>query len=99
MRTVDELVAVVADNPFPDVDPAKVGILFLMKPAGKKFADLVSTTTGEEVRLGGGEVYIHYPCGMGRTKLKLPEEAAEGTVRNLNTVRKQMEMAGASEAL
>ena len=92
VRTVDELAAVCAGNPFPEAEPAKVGILFLMKPVRKKFLDLVSTTTGEEVRLGKREVYIHYPHGMGRTKLKLPEEAAEGTMRNLNTVRKLMEM-------
>ena len=56
------------------------------------------STTGDEVRLGKREVYIHYPNGMGQTKLKLPEEAAEGTVRNLNTVRKLTEMAGIQSA-
>ena len=94
VRTAEELAAVVADNPFIDADPAKVGILFLMKPVGKGFLTGVSTTTGDEVRLGERVVYIHYPNGMGQTKLKLPEEAAEGTVRNLNTVRKLVEIAG-----
>jgi len=93
VRTVGELRAVVAGNPFPKAEPAKVGILFLIKPVGKEFLAGVFTTTGEEVRLGKREVYIHYPNGMGRTKLKLPDEAAEGTVRNLNTVRKLAEMA------
>jgi len=94
VRTVDELAAVVAGNPFPKPEPAKVGILFLMRPVGKEFLAGVSTTTGEEVRPGKREVYIHYPNGMGQTKLKLPEEATEGTVRNLNTVRKLAAMAG-----
>ena len=94
VRTAEELAAVVADDPFIDADPAKVGILFLMKPVGKGFLTGVSTTTGDEVRLGERVVYIHYPNGMGQTKLKLPEEAAEGTVRNLNTVRKLVEIAG-----
>jgi uncharacterized protein (DUF1697 family) len=93
VRTADELAAVVADNPFPDAEPAKVGILFLTTSVGKEFLTGVSTTTGEEVRLGKREVYIHYPNGMGRTKLKLPEEAAQGTVRNLNSVRTLVEMA------
>ena len=95
VRTADELATVVADNPFPDAEPTKVGVLFLMKPVGKGFLAGVSTTTDDELRLGKREVYIHYPNGMGQTKLKLPKEAAEGTVRNLNTVRKLAEMAGA----
>ncbi len=87
------LAAVVSDNPFPEAEPAKVGVLFLTKPAGKEFLAGVSTTTGDDVRLGKREVYIHYPNGMGRTKLKLPQEATEGTVRNLNTVRQLVAMA------
>ena len=93
VRTVDELRAVIAGNPFPKAEPAKVGVLFLMNPVGRELISLVSTTTGEDVRVGKREVYIHYPHGMGQTKLNLPEVAAEGTVRNLNTVRKLLEMA------
>jgi len=39
------------------------------------------------VRLAGHEIYIHFPNGSGRSKLKLPAAKA-GTARNLNTVRK-----------
>jgi uncharacterized protein (DUF1697 family) len=35
----------------------------------------------------GREIFIHYPQGMGRSKLKMPF-AKTGTGRNLNTVRK-----------
>jgi uncharacterized protein (DUF1697 family) len=56
VRTVDELRAVVAGNPFPKAEPAKVGVLFPTKPVGKEFL-AVFTTTGEEVRLGKREVY------------------------------------------
>ena len=65
VRTADELAAVVAGNPFPEAEPAKVGILFLTTSVGKGFLANASSTTGEEVRLGKREVYIHYPNGMG----------------------------------
>ena len=45
----------------------------------------------EELRINGREVYIYYPDGMGRSKLKLkPLEPA--TVRNINTVTKLVVM-------
>jgi len=44
------------------------------------------------VQVAGREIYIHYPDGSGRSKLKLPALKA-GTSRNLNTVRKLAEMA------
>ena len=33
------------------------------------------------------EIYVHYPAGMGQSKLKIPA-AAKGTARNMNTVAK-----------
>jgi len=49
---------------------------------------------GEEARLGEREIYIHYPNGQGRSKLKLPAAKA-GTARNINTISKLAGMAGA----
>ena len=49
----------------------------------------------EELRLGKREIYVHYPSGMGRSKLKIPAAKA-GTARNLNTVAKLAEMAAKS---
>jgi uncharacterized protein (DUF1697 family) len=42
----------------------------------------------------GREVFVFYPSGMGRSKLVLPD-ADQGTMRNLNTVRKLAAMAQA----
>lgn len=42
---------------------------------------------GERMVAHGRELYVHYPNGMGRSKLKLPA-AREGTMRNMNTVKK-----------
>ena len=92
LRTIDELDDVLKKNPFQKAEPAKVGVMFFAKPVQKGFLDAVSTSTGEEVKIGKREVYIYYPNGMGRSKLKLPKEAAEGTVRNINTVRKLVEL-------
>lgn len=39
----------------------------------------------------GREIYIHYPDGMERSKLKLPIEKQD-TVRNINTVTKLVEL-------
>jgi len=92
LRTIDELDEVLKKNPFQKAEPAKVGVMFFAKPVHKDFLDSVSTSTGEEVKIGNREIYIHYPNGMGRSKLKLPKEAKEGTVRNINTVRKLIEL-------
>jgi len=92
LRTIDELDEVLKKNPFQKAEPAKVGVMFFAKPVHKDFLDGVSTTTGEEVKIGKREIYVYYPNGMGRSKLKLPKEAKEGTVRNINTVRKLIEL-------
>jgi uncharacterized protein (DUF1697 family) len=92
IRTIDELDDVLTKNPFQNAEPARVGVMFFAKPVQKDFLDRVSTSTGEEVKIGKREVYIYYPNGMGRSKLKLPKQADEGTVRNINTVRKLIEL-------
>ena len=92
IRTIDELENVLTKNPFQNAEPARVGVMFFAKPVQKDFLDRVSTSTGEEVKIGKREVYIYYPNGMGRSKLKLPKQADEGTVRNINTVRKLIEL-------
>ena len=92
LRTIDELDEVIKKNPFQKAEPAKVGVMFFAKPVQKDFLNNVSTTTGEEVRIGKREIYIYYPNGMGRSKLKLPKQANEGTVRNINTIRKLVEL-------
>jgi uncharacterized protein (DUF1697 family) len=44
------------------------------------------------MRLGKREIYVHYPSGMGRSKLRIPAAKA-GTARNMNTVARLAEMA------
>jgi len=92
VRTADEMQAVLDANPFVGFEGSRTLTLFLDSPPP---ADTAATTSGqvnEEIVLGAREVYIYYPDGMGRTKLKLPIIKA-GTARNLNTVAKLAAMA------
>jgi uncharacterized protein (DUF1697 family) len=86
VRTAAELTAVWKGNPFPQILPAKVGVFLMTDRADKALLDRVVAPTGEEVRPGKRELYIHFPNGMGRSKLKIPN--AVGTVRNMNTIAK-----------
>lgn len=87
VRTGPELESVLAGNPFPKANPAQVGVLFLSRAASPELVKSILIPGREELRPRGGDVIIHYPDGMGRSKLKLAALGV-GTVRNLNTVRK-----------
>jgi len=99
LRTADELRRALAQVPFDaSIDPSLVHINFLAAPADAEGARQLSAWEGPEVVVvRGSEVYIHYPEGSGRSKLgRLPMEkmlGTRGTARNLNTVRKLLEMA------
>ncbi|MBL3684319.1 DUF1697 domain-containing protein [Sinorhizobium meliloti] len=71
-------------------------ITFLPEPPPRDALDKLVAPDGEKVRMDGREIYIHYPNGSGRSKLKLPA-LRPGTARNLNTIRKLAEMAAAME--
>ena len=47
---------------------------------------------GEQVKPGKREIYIYYPDGMGRSKLKLPLIGAAVTIRNMNTIAKLVDL-------
>ena len=87
VRTGAQLQAIADRAPFPDAKPNLLHIVFLSEPAPADAIDKLVAPDGEEVRLAGSEIYIHFPNGSGRSKLKLPAAKA-GTARNLNTVRK-----------
>jgi uncharacterized protein (DUF1697 family) len=93
VRTAVELTAVLKGNPFPDAAPAKVGVHFQSERVNKSLLATVVAPGGEQVRLGKREIYIYFPDGMGRSKLKFA--AGLGTIRNINTVAKLVELATA----
>ena len=92
VRTAAEMAEVAALNPFPD-RPANRTVAILLDAAPA--ADALSRVTGqanEELRLGAREIYVHYPDGIGRSKLTIPA-ARDGTARNMNTVARLAVMA------
>ena len=70
-------------------------------PDGDALARLAAEHGGpERIAAGGGAVYIHYPDGIGRSKLTNVELEKKlgvvGTARNWNTVTKLLAMTEAS---
>lgn len=92
VRTCEELEAVAEENPFPKAAPNRVLVVFLDEPPPKNALAGIVAPGGEQLKLGRREIYVHYPDGMGQSKLKLPQTKT-GTGRNLNTVRKLATMA------
>jgi uncharacterized protein (DUF1697 family) len=99
VRSAAEMAAVLAANPFPQAAPAKVGVAFLNRSLTKSALKDVVTAGKEEVVLGRREAYIHFPDGMGRSKLKLPKAFGPATVRNINTVGKLAAMAAGEQGI
>lgn len=87
IRTGAELEAVLGDNPFPKAPPAQLLVLFLDAPPPADCLDKIVIPGREELALRGRELFIFFPDGMGRSKLKVPLQKV-CTGRNLNTVRK-----------
>jgi uncharacterized protein (DUF1697 family) len=88
VRTAGEMEAVPARNPFPDANPSQVGVLFCTNPVPEDILDNFDFFGPEEIVVSGRELYIYFPNGMGRTKLKLPKAVEQGTVRNISTIQK-----------
>jgi uncharacterized protein (DUF1697 family) len=92
VRTASEMAGVAKSNPFIDAPGSKVGAIFIEKAPPADAIEKASGIVDEELAFGRREIYVHYPSGMGRSKLKLPA-AAGGTARNMNTVAKLAAMA------
>ena len=95
LRTPDELASILERNPFPGAPGNQVLVLFLDAAPAEGALDGLVIPGREQVRLSGREVFVHFPDGMGRSKLKIPF-AKTATGRNLNTVGKLLEMGRAA---
>lgn len=98
LRTAKEMAAVVAANPFPDAEPAKllVGFLAAAPPAAAVQALERAVTAREGFVVHGREIYLDLPDGIGRSKapLALDKIPVPVTARNWRTVTKLAEMVG-----
>ena len=92
IRTGTEMAAVLKANPFPDAEPRHTYAIFLAERPARDALERVTGRQDEEPALGEREIFVRYPTGMGRSKLKIPA-AKTGTARNMNTVAKLAEMA------
>lgn len=104
LRTLPELKAAIARNPFTDGkerDPARLLVMFLLEAPSQEAKQLLQQldTAPEELHITGPEVYLYYPAGAGQSKLTgaLIEKKLKtlGTARNWNTVTKLVEIAEA----
>lgn len=91
VRTAPELAAVLAANPFTNEPPNRTMVIFLDSAPPAGIPEGVVGPAGEDVRIGRRELYVHYPERMGRSRLTIPG-AKRGTARNVNTVRKLVEL-------
>ena len=97
VRSPAELEQTVARNPFPDAAPNQLLVVFLDDAPPKAALKEVKIPANERLALHGRELFIHFPDGMGQSKLKIPF-AEVGTGRNLNTVRALVAMATGDDA-
>lgn len=92
VRAAQEMAAVLEANPFPHADPKFTYAIFLDHRPPRDALEHAVGRRDEAMRLGDREIFVHYPSGMGRSKLRIPA-AKLGTARNMNTVAKLAEIA------
>jgi uncharacterized protein (DUF1697 family) len=91
VRTAVDMQAVLTRNPFRDKESKYTDVFFLQEKPPCDCLEHVRGRATEDLHLGRREIYVCYPSGMGRSKLRIPA-ARHGTVRNMNTVAKLVEM-------
>ena len=94
VRTAAEMADTLARNPFADRPGNRTVALFVDGALPPDALDGVRNVREEELRLGKREIYIFYGDGMADSRLVIPAAKA-GTARNMNTVAKLAELAGA----
>ncbi len=92
VRSLPDLEAVERANPFPDAESRFTLVVFLDEPPSKASLASVKTPGGEQLKLIGRELYVAFPNGQGKSKLKVPFLDI-GTGRNFNTIRALIAMA------
>jgi uncharacterized protein (DUF1697 family) len=100
-RSRDELVAALEAHPFEVLEPKYSYISFMLRaPSDEAVAAAREVPTGEDRwQVIGRELHLRYAHGAGRAELKEAQllralGRIPATARNLNTVRKLIELAG-----
>ena len=87
IRTAEELVAIVAADPFLDAHGSRHMVFFYDAPPAADLPARCRDLQGERIVVGTRELYVDYGEGIRFTRLKIPGSEA-GTGRNMNSVRK-----------
>lgn len=99
-RSVEEVRAALDAHPFEVLEPRFSYVTFLaVEPTPDAIAKARTFETGEDRwEVIGRELHVRYAAGAGRPQMKDASIgralAVPGTARNLNTVRKLLELAG-----
>ena len=91
VRTAKEMAEAVKANPFAKEPGNRVVAIFFDEPPADEAIRSAKNVANERLAPGKREIYVHYPDGQGRSKLKLGTKAS-GTARNMNTVAKLAEL-------
>ena len=92
VRTAADMQRILNESPFADKAPNFTFVVFLERRPPKDTLTQAVRLVDEEVHIGKREIYVHYPRGVSQSKLRIPA-AEHGTARNMNTVKKMVDMA------
>lgn len=92
IRTAAEMAGALNANPFKKLSPTYTVAIFLDRAPPADALDHATGQADEKMHLGKREIYVHYPSGQGKSKLRIPAAKA-GTARNMNTIAKLAAMA------
>jgi uncharacterized protein (DUF1697 family) len=93
VRSAPEIAKLVTGNPVADRPGNCVMAFFTDDKLPQHPLDGAAGIRNEEVRLGPRALFVFYPDGKARTRLRLPSER-NGTARNMNTVARLAELVG-----
>jgi uncharacterized protein (DUF1697 family) len=101
LRSARKWAEVVANNPYPGIDPTRLHVVSLASEPAPGALDGIDAPAfaPEEFTPIGRELYLHLPDGMGRAKLPPALDRAvgvPGTARNWRTVLKLQELLAAT---
>jgi uncharacterized protein (DUF1697 family) len=91
VRTAREMADLVDANPYPDEPGNRVAVMFLDRKPPADLSGSVKGVADERFQGAAMEVFIHFPDGLGQSKLSF--DLGIATTRNMNTVRKLAGMA------
>ena len=91
MRETAALEAMITANPFPQAEGNQLTVILMDSSPTQQMIDAAKFKTDEQIALGNACLYVHYPSGMGQSKLKVLG-AEQGTARNMNTIAKMLEL-------